>query len=586
MKNLILLRNNLVEIKYPSTKTQLSKNILGTILSNLVYYGYVPSGELYYHLSNISKDDAKEFWSNLEPVLKQITGSNKKMDNYVVYKNFPKEVLEMSYAQYWISQILMYIGLPNELFTQNEIDRDQMFEEIEFKVLHMSNSNSLRNICNSLIENPSRWTKEQFDFVKYLIINEGIICDIASIPFKENMAELVAELIKNDVCVNIKSATDVLRLAIGMSNGDVSMRTQSKFRSFSRKERRFLLNLLENSTALEDDMARRKNKWKKFMKVLHPGDYAKSYPSVSKAYDCLYNNNFSTFNSKIELMYLDFEEDVLNLLQKRPGEFTRRLHQMIDKFGQKAVVKFNEVLSELSIIQLLKISKYIETINDRNKRIFPPKGNWAKIQIVDNDRKINKAMQKELLTKINAEVAKRIKQSFSTVNLSDSAKMVKIQTNDSELTSYGRGTVFPIPENIKFIRTANYWQTLGYGHNIWFDNSWNFFDSNWNDVGACCWTNMKLNDLNKTLAVFSGDPTNSKEMEGKACQMIDLYLDELEESKVSYAVWNILCYSHISFKQADDVYAAMQWGEDPQKGKLFEPSRCQLSFQIDGDSLT
>ena len=40
------------------------------------------------------------------------------------------------------------------------------------------------------------------------------------------------------------------------------------------------------------------------------------------------------------------------------------------------------------------------------------------------------------------------------------------------------------------------------------------------------------------------------------------------------------------FGQADDVFAALQWGEEPTEGRLFEPSRCQLYFPLTGDQLT
>ena len=142
--------------------------------------------------------------------------------------------------------------------------------------------------------------------------------------------------------------------------------------------------------------------------------------------------------------------------------------------------------------------------------------------------------------------------------------------------------MFPIPGNIKFIRTASYWENKSHG-NTWFDNGWNFFGENWEVKGTLCWN---ATDFGNKAAVFSGDPTNSKEMKGKACQLIDLYIDKLDAAGVRYAVWNILCYSGVKFSQATDVFAALQWGEDAQKGKLFEPSRCQLSFPLEGDSLT
>jgi len=585
MRTSVLIRNGLVEINGDKTKQKVSRRILGTVLSNLVYYGYVPSKEAVERLSELSKADLEAWWRPVETVLKEITGASRKIDKFVVYKNFPKEVLDMSSAQYWFSQIFMYLGVPNEFFTEDEEDRECMLDKLELKVLHLADSNSLRKICEGLLRNPARWTKDQFKDTLYLVIDEGIPCDIPSISFKENMAKLVAQLIEKNVEVGLRSATDVLRLAIGMSDGDVSMVKPSKFRTFSRAERKFFLGMLEKTTSLEEDLARRKNVWKKFMRALRPNDYGKRFANVCKAYDALYNNKVKTFNSKVEELCLQKDKKVLNLLQHRGGEYVRRLHQMVDLFGEDAIKKFSKVLPSLTVMQLLKISKYVDQINNRVYRTFAPKGNWTKLQVVDNERGLSEDLQVALLGKINREIAKRVREKYATINLHESAKMVKIQTNDSDLSPYGRGTEFPIPENIKFIRTASYWQ-CDRGYNTWFDNGWNFFDENWKSIGVCCWTDERFGHGKMTGAIFSGDPTNSKEMKGRACQMIDLYLDELERMGVRYAVWNILCYSNIPFNQAEDVFAAMQWGEEPQKGKLFEPSRCQLSFPVTGESKT
>ena len=177
---------------------------------------------------------------------------------------------------------------------------------------------------------------------------------------------------------------------------------------------------------------------------------------------------------------------------------------------------------------------------------------------------------------------KRLNKHLPSVNVSKEVEKVKLQGNDADLTPYGRGTAFDIPDNITFLRTASYWETGGVKYNIWFDNGWNFFGENWESIGSCCWNKNRLYNA----AIFSGDPTNSKEMKGRACQMIDLYLDELKHIGVRYAVWNILCYSHKSFDDVKEVYAALQWGEEPQKNNLFEPSRCVFSFPIRGKNMT
>lgn len=159
---------------------------------------------------------------------------------------------------------------------------------------------------------------------------------------------------------------------------------------------------------------------------------------------------------------------------------------------------------------------------------------------------------------------------------------VKLQTNDQKLAEYGRGTEFDIPKNMNFIRTASYWEHVsGYG-NSWFDNGWNFFDDNWNAKGTICWNTTHGVDG----AVFSGDPVNSQDLKGRACQMIDLDLDLLEKQGIRYAVWNILSYSRVKFSDAKEVLATLQWGEQAQEGGLYEPARAQMVFPITGDNLT
>jgi len=296
-----------------------------------------------------------------------------------------------------------------------------------------------------------------------------------------------------------------------------------------------------------------------------------------------------TFNSDVERLIMETDVGALHLLSTRPGEFRRRLVHMIDTFDTKAVKAFTskEVLDKLTTAQLVTLRSHLESVNDRYYRTFPPKGNWTKMQIGEA-RYVDDKHVKTISKAIGKIVVNRVPK----VKVLDPAtKMIKLPSNDGEVSPYARGTVFPIPEEVDFIRTASYWQNTK-GGVTWFDNGWNFFDSNWKSVGSCCWSaaafpvrgwNQKAIDSG---AVFSGDPVNTTEMKGRAAQLIDLYPSRLLKQGVRYAVWNILCYSKISFSQADEVFAALQWGKDAQSGKLFEPSRCQLQFPLKGDSMT
>lgn len=579
----ILIRHNLINLPL-TQKGKPSLNILATVINNLSYYGYALSETTYQGLNNCSDLAIISWWGGVEPVLQKITGDDKKMADFVVYKNFPQEVLAMSEAEYWLKQILMYWGFPNHYFTQPEVERPKLEDKLTFRVLHLVKPNSLEQIFTDLLYLPTRWTTQQSEDIVYLLpeFPEKIKTD--KIQFKENLVQILIYCLEHNQFIKVNSATDILRLAVGLSEGDISLKNPTKFRKFKRSERRFILNLLNQTNNLLEDILRRPNLWKKLLYQLHPGDYKKHYPQVVAAYDGLYKGiKITTFNSQLEELLLAKDQQVLTLLKTRPGEFFRRLRHSVDLFGLEAVAAFQEIIPQLTIIQLLKLQGYLETINYRLYRTFPPQGNWTKLQVIEikEVKTLDEEAIKQLLTAIAQEIKQRITPIVPYVNLDSQSKLIKLQTNDSDLMPYGRGTAFLIPKNIRFIRTASYWKTGETTYNIWYDNGWNFFDQEWKGLGSCCWIEPSFGEA----AIFSGDPTNTKDAEGNACQLIDLYPDKLIEANVRYAVWNILCYSHLAFFKAE-VFAALQWGEKPQTGQLFEPSRCQLAFPLQGDNFT
>ncbi|ELR96569.1 hypothetical protein [Gloeocapsa sp. PCC 73106] len=580
----ILIRHNLLPL--PLAKgLNCSQQVVATLINNISYYGYALSEAAYQRLITSSEVEITAWWSPVVATLKKVTGDDKNMGDFVVYKNFPQEVLRMSEVEYWTRQILMYWGFPNDYFTEPEAERLQLGDKPNFRVLHLAQSNSLELIFEELIYLPVRWTDQQWNDLVYLLDQFISKVDPENILFKENLVKFLIYCLRKKYPVNLTSATDVLRLAVGLSEGDISLKTSSKFRNFKRRERKILLNLLNKVKNLDEDIVRDKNRWKKLMYALHPGDYHESYPLVVEAYNRLYQDlKIPTFNSNLEQLLAAKDTQALQLLKTRPGEFVRRLRNCLELFGLQAKEAFVEIIPQLKMMQLLKLQSYLETINYRIYRTIPPSGNWTKMQVikVESDWRLDEEIVGEILQAIAEEMKTRIQVIVPSVHLDPLVARIKLQNNDSDLTPYGRGTIFPIPENIRFIRTASYWRSGATTHNIWYDNGWNFFDQEWVPLGSCCWTTINFYDA----AVFSGDPTNSKEGEGNACQLIDLYLDRLLEANVRYAVWNILCFSHLSFDEADDVFAALQWGENPERGNLFEPSRCQFAFPIKGKNLT
>lgn len=575
----ILLENGILAIPDIKGKRKTTKAALGTILANMQYHGYVPSKEALDRLEGLGDKNITKWWKEIEPLLGKESGAALEMEKHVVYKNFPQEVLDMSAAEYQIRQTLIYLGIPSELVAQEPKARAAMTEKRKYKTLQMAKPGDEEKVLKQLLNLPTAWTHKQLSQVEGLLFQQESprTFEVSSVPFKGNLINIITRVIAagKPLPLALKSAMDVLRLTVGLSNGDITLKTASKFRNFTRPERRAILELLEKSTNLEEDLARDKERWKKLLKNLHPGDF-KQFKRVVKAARALREGTLSSFGSRVEKPLQDKNAKALDELAKRPGEFARKLQHTLKQFGEVAADKFIEVIPKLTVLQRLKTKKYLETINTRQYRTIAPQGNWKKLQSSENKIRIAKTELVKVVSALSTSISETLQKTLPLpVALDPATAKITIQTNNSEVTTYNRGTVLRIPQGTKFIRTASYWEHAG----VWFDNGWNFFSKDWKSIGTCCW-----NVQSQIGAAFSGDPISATAPKGSACQLIDLNLEALKDNKVRYAVWSILSYSHVPFDKSK-VFGALQLGEDPQKGKLFEPSRAQIMFPVKGTGL-
>ena len=623
--NKILLKNGFLEIPLGSGSPA-KKELLMTIISNLIYFGYVPSKEAFERLKTHSHEDLVAFWEESEVVFKNVSFTDRDMDSFIVYKNFPLEVMNMSESEYWFKQILIYYGVPSDYLREDKEERPELNEIKNLKVLSLSNDNTFEDIFNSLVSKKAVWNDYEKEcaltLLKYL--NKENV-DVSEYGFKENAILMARFAFDNNLDLKIKDATDVLRLVAVLSDGCLSYINKVRFKNFKKSERVRLLSILDSCNNLKEDFAMRKEVWKKFMYKLHAGDY--KFENVNNAVDLLYKNKIKTFNSTIENKIANKDSSVLELLESRHGDFVRRFHKLYEVFGLSAIKKLDEIVYKFETIQILKLKKYVTTINDRNNLIFAPKGNWSKAKIIRNDivakGSLNKARAENITIEklqrleksreffgdfsdnsieishskveikkthlisivriLNKELKLRMNEKFPEgISLDLKLKDVKLASNSQSLdVDFGRGTKFDIPENCKTIRTSSYWKA---GKNIgtcWFDNSWNFFNEDWKEKGSVCWNSTGFNG-----ALFSGDPLSGADSHGRACQVIDLDIDKLVQSGVRYCVWNILCFSELSFNEVEEVLGTLQFAEDSLAGEVFEPSRMHLGFPLKGDNLT
>ncbi len=556
---------------------------IATIVSNINYFGFMPSREIFDILLTWSKEDLVSFWETLEPTLKSLTKEDRSMSDFMVYKNFPTEVWSMSEAEYWINQLFIYFGMPYESLQGSEESRPELIENVSYKVLQLAPESVFSDIFNSLVARATKWTERQSEVAQYLYSEFKLPLDLSSFSFKENGSVLSKFAYENSLSVSAKNATDVLRMAMAWS--DISFESSvkdAKFKTFKRSQRRFILNLLEKSNTLENDISLKRKLWKKLFARLNPSDY--KMPRCQSAYDGLYNKKTKGFESDYKKLLA--EKSVLAIYEaqkKSVGFYIRNIHLLYKTFGAIAFDGLVPMLEKATISQLVKLEKYLLSENEKQVRIIAPKGNWAKAQLLENNKV---KFQEDDLNKFIPDLSKMLNEKLSKlypngIILSKETENIKLPTNDLSLDFYGRGTSIDFPKNLNTVRVASYWES-GQQSNIWFDNGVGLMDHEGKVKSFCTWNDSGR----KEGAIFSGDPLPSKDKKGRACQVIDLDLEKLKDAGVHYVLWSITSYNNLPFDQAKEVLATLQFCEDAEAGKIFEPSRCQMSFDIKDKKLS
>ncbi len=215
--------------------------------------------------------------------------------------------------------------------------------------------------------------------------------DFDQVVMKENQALLLSMLWKDkreaEATALAKTPTDLLRLFAALTDSDVSLGKTIKFPKFSRKQRRLVLGVLEESSALAEDLYRYKGLWLQLGRYIHPGEYRKAYPKTAAAFRALCDGSIVTFNAQTEkLMGADYAGPVLAHLQKRPGVLARKLHELLRVFPKNtdAVLRtFSDVASQMTVKNLLVLKSYFASINDYEFRcVINKKG---KIKVLPNN---------------------------------------------------------------------------------------------------------------------------------------------------------------------------------------------------------
>ena len=605
INEILLRRKQLILLSQNGESKENQKLYVATIQKNIESLGYTFSKNLFDLLCSYTIEQLKDFYLELVNLIKNMIGVKIYQP---MYPNFPQSVMERSDFELYFNAIIHYWSYGTILPYEAKNERLPLFDETKVKVLDVGTEDDLKNIFINLVKSKTSISQTDKDDLSWFFKNYPEIINYLpnEIPLKENVALIGKLYLENNPLANIKqiqkyfkTATDVLRLITAMSNGDVSLSTNTKFRSFKRKERKMLLELLQNCGNIEEDMLRYKNKWIRIGERLHPFEY--NYQKVNTAFRKLRNNEkIETFGGKLNVAIVkENYKDALLLLKQRPGEFARKLDHILRITDNKnAVVNtFKDVAAQVSTPVLLQVREHFKHRNNKlDIRVFFPKGNVARSYYVDNTLpEIEQEYCDSIVTICENALIENYKNRkfLGKVYLSEDFRNYLVpfsqRSASKTLKTIVRGSKLPLNKNTKALRAFIWWtNTLPSTEYYWNDGrvdidlSAAIFDDKWNYMEHISYTNLRSHKYN---ACHSGDITNGGSPEGNGVsEFLDVDIDSVLRYGARYVVYQIYSYSNQTFDELPNCMFGWMEREDVKSGEIYEPKTVKQKMDLTSHS--
>lgn len=596
------MTSNLIYLRYKSkvlipahSGGELNIQEVATLLNNLERLGFILSDELLQKLIYFSTEEIKGFYNSIIGVLRRSVGAHVKYEP--MYPNFPEQVMQASDAELYMNARMHYFGdwlgvriMPEYV----KEDRAELTEKTNLKVIGLGNPDEFADIFTNLVGAKSSISQEDKDVIEWFIATfPNTIHNLfpKEIPLKENKAFVASLLLKHTeapaevLTQYFKTATDVLRLAVVMSDGDASLAANTKFKSFSRPERVLIMSLMEKCQNITEDMLRYKEQWKRLGEKLHPFEHKTRFKKFRSAMKVLIEDmKFNTFNSKVEVALMKKDiSTVLDLLRSKPGDFARRLDHIlrISKDQEEVIRGFSAVADRVSTPVLLQVMTHFRHRNDENDlRVFFPKGNIAKLQAVENKLE---TISQEVCDKVvfyckealihNYKKLEDLGNVYLSEDLKQFAVPFAMRSASKALNTVSRGSRIKLPDN-DIIRLFLWWKNGKKRVDI--DLSVLGLDEDFKSVVQVSYTNLR-----EPGATHSGDITSAPK---GASEFVDLEIGKLLSQGVRYIVASAYSYTQQPYCELPECFVGFMSRKVGQSGKVYEPKTVQNKFDLAADS--
>jgi len=589
-----------------------NRSMAMNVQAELMKFGYMLNEDAFKQLGYSDAADIKAFHSEVISMLKRLTGGE--YNHTPIYPGFPQQVMDMTERELWMNQLIGYWS--GGSFTPNAWTkrRPEAFEHVKYKIISSGNEESFKKIFILLTSSGNSITKVDMETIKWFLNNYRPLVFPEIIPFKENLCTIFGECIKNNISFkNVQfpklTTTDVLRIAVFLSGGDISLpavpkqvkqvstyyryskihnlkrekREKFKFKKFSRSERRKILELLENSNLDVREMVLKDQRWIRLGEILHPGEYKNSYPRCYRAFDKLRNQKIISWYGELQAAFNQSFDVGLTKLSERPGEFLRRLDWLIRSNG---VERRQSILNHLAKIAvnssnkvIFEVFSYFEGRNVPTQRSVFIKGARKKTPLPSLP-----PLKEHVIEAVQQTLISALKEKFTKLSelgdcwIDEELRKIPLPTNmrsmSESLVPIIRGQRIPMASEKNVIRPFVHWLDK-YGdmdidlHGYLIGNKQSVFFG-YNGIHS-----------NK-IGCYSGDVRNRK---GACAEYVDININEAVNAGFKYFLIVPHNFSNPSFKNNQCVVGVME-REYPESNESWLPETITNSMVINSDART
>ncbi|MDB4955338.1 MAG: hypothetical protein JWO36_2907 [Myxococcales bacterium] len=451
----------------------------------------------------------------------------------------------------------------------------------------------------------------------------------AKIPVRETMAVAVGRLwvtapdrsaMVKATAGHIRTATDVLRIAVVLMGGNAPLVEPIHLSSIGRSLRRAILQALDGLPIdrVIEDVGRHARLWKRVGERLHPYEHAERHPNAALAFAVARGTKASTATfaavlenraKAVRVVRDRFHVDpwagpveqamrrrdpraAIARLVERPGELLRRVDHVVRVAQATDALEdvlegVQQAIARGEPATLLTLASHIARRDAPwPRRVFFPKGEvlhaWGapdqraplRKDVIDT---IVSSVRIELVAR--AEAQRHFPRAVIDRALVDLPVPINERTASAAKLAWPRGSEIALPRDAGgVLRLFLHWEEPATTR-VDLDLSVALFDASWRHVGTCDFTNLVVGDR---VAIHSGDLTSAPPPLG-ASEFVDLDLVGLAKLGARHLVMVVFSYNSVPFDRLPHGFAGLMVA--PAEGLHFDPRAVAQRFDLRGRSL-